>query len=280
MITFKQNEHNFDIIAKVGNGGYGTVFKVKNRLDERVYAIKKIKLDSSDFKDDDEETLKVLKECRTLSLLDHPNILRYYGSWISRASSPIHEKISKKSLGSKKHASFAKETHEGQIDRRNTTYGTAFSKNTVCKPAPIECWSQENSDASDDDFDAKPSPLSKRSMMDYDREGTESFMTPDANSLKDGGNVLYIQTEYCDNNLEQYLEERGRLLRTCQKLPNSNGKILRQDLEVHTLLIYEAFSISMQLISALKYLHAKEKLIHRDLKPSNVFLNKKSNADS
>lgn len=280
MISFKQNEQNFDILAKVGNGGYGTVFKVKNKLDERIYAIKKIKLETEDFKNEDEETIKVLKECRTLSLLDHPNILRYYGSWLSKPSSPRIEKRSIKSLGSKKYLSFTKGEMADSGDRRNTTVSQATVNQFGVKITPLECFSEENSQESDEDIQAETSPFSKRSIQDYDPADIGSFMTPEEVSSKDRSTILYIQTEYCDINLEQYLEERARLLNKCQKLQNTNKVITRHDMELHPLLIYEAFSISLQLIDALKYLHTKEKLIHRDLKPSNVFLNKKSNADS
>lgn len=280
MISLRQNEQNFEILEKVGNGGYGTVFKVKNKLDERIYAIKKIKLDTPDFKDDDEETLKVLKECRTLSLLDHPNILRYYGSWLSRPPSPKGDKKSSKSLGSKKYLSFSKGTNRNQLERKNTTLTQGVVSQFGTQMTPVECLSEENSEVSDEDLQDETSPFSRRSFEEFEQDVVGSFMTPDDASSKDKSTILYIQTEYCDINLEQYLEERGRLLNQCQKLPNSNKTMNRHDLELHTLLIYEAFSISLQLIGALKYLHTKEKLIHRDLKPSNVFLNKKSNADS
>lgn len=107
--------------------------------------------------------------------------------------------------------------------------------------------------------------------------GGDSFLHPAAQSqpLKNNEDYLFIQTEYCDLTLESYLDERGNLIKKCQKLHATNYKLLKYDLEVHPLLMYEGFSLGLQLISALKYIHSKQNLIHRDLKPSNIFLNNK-----
>jgi serine/threonine protein kinase len=46
-----------------------------NIVDQRVYAIKKIKL-KPNFKE------SILEEVKTLSRLYHPNVVRYFNSWI------------------------------------------------------------------------------------------------------------------------------------------------------------------------------------------------------
>ena len=35
---------NFEIIEKLGEGAYSTVFKVKRKIDNQIYALKKVKL--------------------------------------------------------------------------------------------------------------------------------------------------------------------------------------------------------------------------------------------
>jgi len=63
---------------KIGDGGFGTVFKAVNKIDECTYAIKKIII-----KDLNKEGSKYyLNEVKILSELNHPNIVRYYTSWL------------------------------------------------------------------------------------------------------------------------------------------------------------------------------------------------------
>ena len=60
----------FSIIDKVGQGGFGCVFKVKNKLDNKIYAIKIINVNS-------ENKDLVLREVKNLSNLENDNIIRY-----------------------------------------------------------------------------------------------------------------------------------------------------------------------------------------------------------
>ena len=61
-------------ISKIGNGGFGIVYKAYNKFDKNYYAIKKIPL-VLPFE-------KVHREVECLSKLDHPNVVRYFNSWI------------------------------------------------------------------------------------------------------------------------------------------------------------------------------------------------------
>ncbi|KAJ2595379.1 hypothetical protein GGF39_003843, partial [Coemansia sp. RSA 1721] len=60
----------------LGKGGFGKVYEVRNKLDGRRYAVKLIKIKGEITAD------KTLREIKTLANLDHPNIVRYYSSWI------------------------------------------------------------------------------------------------------------------------------------------------------------------------------------------------------
>ncbi|GAM21149.1 hypothetical protein SAMD00019534_043240 [Acytostelium subglobosum LB1] len=73
---------DFEEIQLLGRGGFGQVVKVRNRLDGRFYAIKKIKLDR-------DQTLnkRILREVITLSRLHHQHVVRYYQAWIEGAES-------------------------------------------------------------------------------------------------------------------------------------------------------------------------------------------------
>lgn len=68
---------DFEEIEFLGKGGFGEVIKARNRLDNRLYAIKKIRLDPRDS----EDLRKILREVQTLSSLHHQYVVRYYATW-------------------------------------------------------------------------------------------------------------------------------------------------------------------------------------------------------
>ncbi|KAJ2849414.1 hypothetical protein J3B02_003799, partial [Coemansia erecta] len=82
----------------LGKGGFGKVYEVRNKLDGRRYAVKLIKIKGEITAD------KTLREIKTLANLDHPNIVRYYSSWIEvtrvRHKSPANGSGSAKSQSS------------------------------------------------------------------------------------------------------------------------------------------------------------------------------------
>ena len=60
----------------VGKGAFGSVVKARNKIDKRIYAVKKIRLRPGQSED------KLFREVSTLSRLNHRNIVRYYTTWI------------------------------------------------------------------------------------------------------------------------------------------------------------------------------------------------------
>ncbi|XP_078146756.1 eukaryotic translation initiation factor 2-alpha kinase 1 isoform X2 [Centroberyx gerrardi] len=68
----------FEEICRLGKGSYGKVFKVTNKLDGQDYAVKKI-LIKNVSRDD---CMKVLREAKVLSSLQHVNIVGYHTAWM------------------------------------------------------------------------------------------------------------------------------------------------------------------------------------------------------
>ena len=60
---------DYTILQRIGQGGFGTVYKVKCNLNNKVYAMKKLPLNSRESK---EELIKNLQKSK------HPNIVKYY----------------------------------------------------------------------------------------------------------------------------------------------------------------------------------------------------------
>lgn len=69
---------NFTDIKKIGAGGFGSVYEAVHTIENRKYALKFVKNFSLDF---DKNEVKILAS------LKHPNVLRYYTSWIT----PLNE---------------------------------------------------------------------------------------------------------------------------------------------------------------------------------------------
>ena len=80
---------DFEELNLLGKGAYGAVYKARNRLDGREYAIKKIRLSSSAENDE-----KTLREITALSRLSHQNIVRYVTCWIETQQSTADSTMS------------------------------------------------------------------------------------------------------------------------------------------------------------------------------------------
>lgn len=69
--------------GRLGRGGFGEVFRARNRTDGQVYAVKKIKANSRSALN------PVLSETTVLSRLNHPHVVRYFSSWIEEETSGV-----------------------------------------------------------------------------------------------------------------------------------------------------------------------------------------------
>ena len=70
----------YEIIKTLGKGGSGRVIQVKNKSDEKIYAIKEIII-----KDEMEEnTENIQKEADILSKFNCNNIVKYYDSYLDK----------------------------------------------------------------------------------------------------------------------------------------------------------------------------------------------------
>ena len=59
-----------------GKGAFGSVVKAKNKIDGRIYAVKKIRLRTM------QRDTKIFREVNALSRLSHRFVVRYYTTWV------------------------------------------------------------------------------------------------------------------------------------------------------------------------------------------------------
>lgn len=79
---FKINKYcdsnEFEMIEHIGEGAFGTVDRVKNKFDNKEYAIKHIPIEK------DKKYMKTLNEVKIMADLKHDNIIGYHNSWVSQ----------------------------------------------------------------------------------------------------------------------------------------------------------------------------------------------------
>ena len=74
---------DFDVIKKLGDGAYSIVYKVRRRADNKVYALKKVKMKSLN----DKEKKNSLNEVRILASIKSPFVISYKEAFISEEDS-------------------------------------------------------------------------------------------------------------------------------------------------------------------------------------------------
>jgi ubiquitin-protein ligase len=118
--TFSRYQTDFVELAPLGRGGGGEVVKAINRLDRRIYAIKRIVLESEDPDHEGEaaknqraviQNQKLRREVTTISRMTHKNIVRYYQAWVESK----HEEIPVETTAANTNNALAKTIKEERI---------------------------------------------------------------------------------------------------------------------------------------------------------------------
>ncbi|KAH3859658.1 eukaryotic translation initiation factor 2-alpha kinase 3-like [Dreissena polymorpha] len=77
--TLTRYEMEFREIERLGEGGFGVVYKVQREKDKLLFAVKQINITGKD-----EE--RMLREVKALESLDHSGIVRYFDAWKEKDS--------------------------------------------------------------------------------------------------------------------------------------------------------------------------------------------------
>ena len=77
-VSLSRYRSDFEELQLLGKGGFGSVYKVRGRVDKLLYAVKRIKLKRRGA----EENRRIVREVSTIGMLHHSYIVRYYQAWI------------------------------------------------------------------------------------------------------------------------------------------------------------------------------------------------------
>ncbi|KFB49982.1 eukaryotic translation initiation factor 2-alpha kinase [Anopheles sinensis] len=236
----------FEILSYLGKGAYGDVLKVRNMLDNREYAIKRIRLParSKQF------YKKMTREVELLSRLNHENVVRYYNSWVEAISAA--EMVHVDTVGGADVATLSscdwsvgggttpiqgKRGRRGQkprppARRNNASYAEEESSGGIefvgsnGEVASYSNFNDGTSVAENGGANGKPTPTSAPPEVLY----------------------MYIQMEFCEKST----------LRTAIDAD------LYQDVD-------RVWRLFREIVEGLSHIH-QQGMIHRDLKPVNIFL--------
>eukprot|EP01087_Luapelamoeba_hula_P021459 TRINITY_DN7508_c0_g1_i2.p1 TRINITY_DN7508_c0_g1~~TRINITY_DN7508_c0_g1_i2.p1 ORF type:complete len:1685 (-),score=296.46 TRINITY_DN7508_c0_g1_i2:8-5062(-) len=261
---------DFEELEELGKGAFGSVVKAKNRLDQRLYAIKKIKQDPRDHA----LNQKIAREVTTLSRLNHQYVVRYYQAWTEEISDMYSDSESNSESESSGEYSgsgdsngwnqavplknnfgllgAAEDTLFGMTEEELGAALDEEDDNDVDKESDDEAQVYSGDDIFDnmrteDNFVDNTEADNNLIFGSTDHSETEKTESEDEQSeAQVKAQILYIQMEYCPlNTLKQEID----------KHPSED----------------QTWRLFRQILEGLNHIHLQG-IIHRDLKPVNIFL--------
>ncbi|KAG9057226.1 hypothetical protein FS842_008151 [Serendipita sp. 407] len=245
-------QEDWEELEFLGKGGFGSVVKARNKLDGRIYAIKKVKLRGTENDD------RIFREVNALSRLNHRYIVRYYATWLEvsqrnrRSSSATNidgdstdEDDEDEDTTDSDTTASRKKPQKKSFDEENILMYdlddlTVHSKSRSGRSFPSIHFGEETSSQSITTVEDDEDDSSETEEEDPDRR-------PAVVKPKVGSRVLYIQMEFVEQ-------------QTLRELIIEDGLT-----EEH------AWTLFRQVLEAVVHISSLG-IIHRDFKPSNIFL--------
>ncbi|CAB9514181.1 eIF-2-alpha kinase GCN2 [Seminavis robusta] len=262
-----RHQTEFEIICELGSGAFGTTFKVRNRIDGKIYALKRVHLGPVKG----EKANKLVREVEVLSSLNHENVVRYYSAWVEKGSDVMPDE-------------------EGRSDEDDTD---SYYHNHYTTSASSEDWNNNtnNNDSCITNVQKWKDPvchLCQSSYTDWEvsfeawglldsvlqptflcticyKKSLPSHVDVDTIHIRKKQIMsfyLFILMEYCESTLQEAVD-------AVHNLTNNNGPD-KNDKESKDKLLWAYFA---QCVQGLQHCHARG-VIHRDLKPTNIFVHK------
>ncbi|XP_058425290.1 eukaryotic translation initiation factor 2-alpha kinase 1 isoform X4 [Diceros bicornis minor] len=285
--------NEFEELAVLGKGGYGRVYKVRNKLDGQYYAIKKILIKGATKTD----CMKVLREVKVLAGLQHPNIVGYHTAWIEHVhvaqtqdrisiQLPSLEVISDQEddrdqydvksdesngssiifaeFTSEKEKSFGESGMENQNNRLVNYTTNLFTRDASEFESSSELQENGLADLSSRSIVEHQLPARHNSDLEENfastEESSEEKLTLLGQTEVQYHLMLHIQMQLCERSLWDWIAER-----------NERGRECVDESACPYIMASVATKIFQELVEGVFYIHNMG-IVHRDLKPRNIFL--------
>ncbi|KAL4251194.1 non-specific serine/threonine protein kinase [Abortiporus biennis] len=232
-------KEDWEELELLGKGAFGSVVKARNRIDGRIYAVKKIRLRAS------QSDSKIFREVNALSRLNHRFIVRYFTTWVetselaSTTTSSVNSDSGTSVPGSRETSKAGDDNDTDpftfDLDDLGSESRHSFPSIRFTRSGSPESSSDELESDEVDDDPFLPEGLKRRRTI-----------TP---SLPTVSRTLYIQMEYVER---QTLKER-----------------IAEGLTEE-----EAWRLFQQILDALVHMSALG-ILHRDIKLTNIFIDGK-----
>ncbi len=156
----------FEVIGVIGHGGFGEVLKVKNKLDSRFYAIKRIRVNPNS-----KHNKQITREIKLLSRLNHENVVRYYSTWIE-SYEEITSTSAQSKTGEKQKVSQSQETTEAptslvRFESMEANNQELSSSNSLSSSASSSSSSSRSSESNRGLWNRKESSKSNEKEFSY-----------------------------------------------------------------------------------------------------------------
>ncbi|XP_060518124.1 interferon-induced, double-stranded RNA-activated protein kinase-like [Cylas formicarius] len=258
----------FDEIEYIAGGGFGQVFKVKHKLDDTEYAVKKIAIHSEGI----ESVKHYLSEVKTFASMNHSNIVQYKAAWLEIGPPSINKAILHTewdTTNSQRPNKFVeqsdyiyhREISDSFTDKKfndSTDFEINFEHSASGVSIPSRSSSrkcrQKRHSVSEGD----------KAVSKLDLREIEKIRTNNRPKIKWA--TLYIQMALCQCTLKQWLETRNDVAQPDKAVVQMNSDIIRRN---------AIKQILIQVLRGLEYIHSKG-IVHHDIKPSNIFIQKEN----
>ena len=268
---FTRYSSEFDEIQVLGRGGFGTVYQVRNYVDNQHYAVKKIAIDLRRLRknwheDIEEEMQSILREIRTLACLEHDNIVRYFGAWIEGPSNSVtptglsgmvpKEPVPSQRLLQGKSAEDEAPGAASPSPDDGIVFGEDSGAPKLSKVATME-----------DYLTSSVVSLSNEPDIFTDGDGSDFPCSAIADLNNPNQLILHLQMSLHPLNLATYLSPPPLAASKSRSPAEHNPPKASR----HCFHVIPALTLFLSILSGVEHLHSLG-FTHRDIKPANIFL--------